>query len=210
MNKKIAIIIIIIILLVVAAALLYFLYFKDSSDLSKIPIVGEKISNQFSQSSKDSQAQLPIQPVKDEIKKIVIEEETLVRVEPTEADLSRMAASFAERFGSYSNQSNFKNIDDLKIFMSSRMVKWSDNYVDQLKQQGGTSSIYYGITTKAIFQEVQDFDDDVGKALILVKTLRQEATGTMSNKSDFSQDIVISFIKQGSAWKVDSANWQTL
>ena len=40
-------------------------------------------------------------------------------------DLMRMAASFAERFGSYSNHSNFSNVVDLKVFMSIKMANLS-------------------------------------------------------------------------------------
>ena len=66
------------------------------------------------------------------------------------------------------------------------------------------------LLTKAIFQEVKKFDDDVGEAEILVKTQRREATGTMTNTTNFYQDIIIAFLKNGNAWKVDRANWQEM
>ena len=124
-------------------------------------------------------------------------------------DLIRIAGSFAERFGTYSNQSNFGNISSLKIFMSSKMKKWSDNYIKEQKEKKYDSSIYYGITTKSVASELKDFDDDLGFASILISTRRREATGTMNNYSNtFTQDILIDFTIEDGAWKVDRVFWQ--
>ena len=123
-------------------------------------------------------------------------------------DLIRIAGSFAERFGTYSNQSNFGNISSLKIFMSSKMKKWSDNFIKEQKEKNYDVSIYYGITTKVAGSELKEFDDDLGVASILVSTRRREATGTMTNYSNiFTQDIWIAFVMENGAWKVDSAYW---
>ncbi|MCK4540143.1 hypothetical protein KAU09_03250 [Candidatus Parcubacteria bacterium] len=124
-------------------------------------------------------------------------------------DLIRIAGSFSERFGTYSNQSNFGNISSLKIFMSLKMKKWSDNFIKEQKEKKYDTSIYYGITTKAVASEVKEFDDDLGIAGILVSTRRREATGTMNNYSNiFTQDILINFVMEDGAWKVDSVYWQ--
>ncbi|MCK5509978.1 hypothetical protein KAI65_00335 [Candidatus Parcubacteria bacterium] len=124
-------------------------------------------------------------------------------------DLIRIAGSFAERFGTYSNQSNFGNISSLKIFMSSKMKKWSDSYIKEQKEKNYDTSIYYGITTKSVASELKDFDDDLGFASVLISTRRREATGTMNNYSNtFSQDILIGFVMEDGAWKVDSVYWR--
>ncbi|MEA1962863.1 MAG: hypothetical protein U9M94_01335 [Patescibacteria group bacterium] len=124
-------------------------------------------------------------------------------------DLVRIAGSFAERFGTYSNQSNFGNISSLKIFMSSKMKKWSDSYIKEQKEKKYDTSIYYGITTKAVASELKDFDDDLGFAGVLVSTRRREATGTMNNYSNaFTQDILIDFTIEDGAWKVDNVYWR--
>ena len=124
------------------------------------------------------------------------------------ADLERIAASFSERFGSYSNQSSYSNIDDLSIFVTENMVTWSKNYISQLKKQNTNNSIYFGISTKSIVTELKSFDEDAGTAEILVKTQRVESTGTINNSKNFYQDILIDFVKQSGSWKVDKAYWQ--
>lgn len=130
------------------------------------------------------------------------------KVQSDKNDLSRIATSFAERFGTYSNQSNFSNITSLKIFMSKEMKKWSDQYIANQKKNNNDSSMYYGITTKAAAAEIQDYDEDKGTANILVITRRREAIGTTNNLSNvFTQNIGIDFIKEGGGWKVNQASW---
>lgn len=127
-----------------------------------------------------------------------------------EEDLKKMAALFAERFGSYSNQSNFSNIEDLKTFMSVRMTTWADSYIAQQRKGNREKAvvIYYGITTKSILSVSKKIDDEGGVAEILVKTRRRESTMSANNSSkSFNQDISITFVKEGGNWKVDTAYW---
>jgi len=124
-------------------------------------------------------------------------------------DLMRMAASFAERFGSYSNHSNFSNVVDLKVFMSTKMQKWADNFVYEQLAKGVGDNVYFGVTSKAIGKEVKAFDDNVGVASVMVITRRREYTGTTVNLSNtYDQDILISFVNENGAWKIDAADWQ--
>ncbi len=202
----------------IMAGIIYILFFDfNINDLidkfKKKDIPQEEITPQ-----KQEELTEPILPVQSEVKKIIVHnEEAEKKAEATRSkartinkdDLKRMAASFAERFGSYSNQSNFSNIIDLKIFMSQRMRQWADAYIGQQRQQGSAGDIYYGITTKAMTQEVIEFDDDLGRAAILVRTRRREAASSTRNTSNFfNQNIKINFIQEKGAWKIDSATWQ--
>lgn len=129
-------------------------------------------------------------------------------VDKTKENLKRMASSFAERYGSYSNQSNFSNIVDLKIFMSQAMQTRMDEYVRRQRIVRVADDLYFGITTKAVASEINMFDDHLGKAAVRVSARRREAINTISNVSDtFNQDITVNFIREKGAWKVDSANW---
>ena len=124
-------------------------------------------------------------------------------------DLMRLASSFSERFGSFSNQSNFGNITDLKMFMSLRMQKWSDDFIEKQRKNSSSRDIYYSIMTKVVSKELIEMNDDTKKASVLIKTRRIESIGSDSNSSDtFSQDMVINFVKEKGVWKVDSATWK--
>ena len=202
------------------AGFLYFMFaaklgLPDVFSFFKKDNVVEKIYNDSSAGNGDSQPAV----VEKEVKRITINPKDTVKTQEesgakedrqfTKEDLSRMAGSFAERFGSYSNQSNFNNIVDLKLFMSERMKEWADNYVGAQRVKETATDIYYGITTKAVAEEIREYDDDSGKASVYVQTRRREATSSTNNTSKvFGQDIIIKFIKEKGAWKVDGANWQ--
>lgn len=125
-----------------------------------------------------------------------------------EADLIRLGALFAERFGSYSNQSNYRNMRDLEIFMTKSFQDWVENFIKQAIERKLDNAIYYGISTKAVSQKAEYFDDEAGKAKVVVRTQRKEATGDTQNSASFQQDIEILFLKEGGVWKVDKAAWQ--
>ncbi len=126
-----------------------------------------------------------------------------------ESDLLKMAAAFAERFGTYSNQSNFANIIDLKMFMSTKMKLWADTYVADMRAKKNDNSLYYGVTTRAINQEMSLLDEDSGEARATVYTRRQEAAGFTNNiTKSFSQEIVVNMIKENKSWKIDAVFWQ--
>lgn len=220
MSKKIIGIIIIFSGLVLLTGVVYLLFFRQSywpswlgflkgKENAIVRVNNNLIPNLGSTTTSPTSSR--------EVKKIIFTEtKTEDKTEITKAtksefsrqDLLRLAASFAERFGTYSNQSNFSNILGLKIFMSRRMKVWVNSYIREHQQTQMDNSIYYSITTKAVSQEFKDYDDDLGRSVVLVKTRRREASGSVSNVSDtFSQNILINFIKENGAWKVDSANW---
>jgi hypothetical protein len=207
MKKKFLIFLIILVSLIFLAVFSYFMFFRGAS-----------LTPGLNQNQTNNQTPQNTSTTTDEaIKKIKAKEEAdnngsqnIINqdVYVKKDDLKRMAGLFAERFGSYSNQSNFSNINDLKLFMSQKMSNWADNYVTEQKKSG-TTAIYYGITTKSVSQEVKNFDEDSGVASILVSTRRREANGTTNNVSNiFNQSILINFIKENGIWKVDSASWQ--
>ena len=126
----------------------------------------------------------------------------------TKNELRNLAMNFAEVWGSYSNQSDFENITDLKTLMTSKMSEWADSYQKNAKKNQPTSQIYYGITTKAISTALNSFNDSKGQAEFTVTCQRQESTGTVANSKIFYQDIIINFAKESKVWKVAGAYWQ--
>jgi len=123
-------------------------------------------------------------------------------------DLAKMAMAFAERFGSYSNQSNYGNFTDLKIFMTDSLKDWVDTYVAGLKEKAQDSNSYYGISTKALTSEVNKFDNAQGQASITVATQRRESTAQVENSNTYIQNIRIDMLKINGEWLVDSVYWE--
>ncbi|NQU83683.1 MAG: hypothetical protein HQ536_03140 [Parcubacteria group bacterium] len=118
------------------------------------------------------------------------------------------AASFVERFGSYSNQGNFENVKDLFPFMTPSLKVWADRYIEEQTIERPDPSNYYGMTTKAISYELSEFNDSTGYAKVLVSTQKREATGSMENEEIYYQDAEIEFNKIGDEWKIDGVWWQ--
>ena len=139
---------------------------------------------------------------------IVNPPEVKTTAEKRETDLVRMAMPFVERFGSYSNHSNYKNIEELMIYMSKDMKAWAEDHIKKNRSSKQDTSIYFGLTTEALSAQVENFDNEVGSAKIKVSSQRKESSGSASNAKLYYQDILVSFVRESGAWKVDSAYWQ--
>jgi len=203
MLKKLLNLIIVIVAVAALAGIVYIVFFYD--------FTGKKITNE---EKKISSPRGEIQP---EEKTVVLSSENqkdlsvgkreISESEIAQENLKRMAASFAERFGSFSNQSNYGNLEDLKIFMSAKMQAWSENYISREREINIDSSIYFGVITKSISSEIKKFDENSGTAEILVSTKKSETKGR-ENIANYYQNIILKFIKEKEVWKVDEANWQ--
>jgi hypothetical protein len=127
--------------------------------------------------------------------------------ETNETDLINMAKAFAERFGSYSNYSNYSNFSDLKIFMTSKMRTWADNYVNDLKASSEGSDEYFGVTTEAMSGKAVSYQEG-SSAVVLVTTYRRENGDSVDEGRSYNQDIEITLENINGSWLVDSAYWQ--
>ncbi len=207
-KRKIVGVLIILGGIVILGILIYFLFFSNNKEITSNINKKINILNKKSVSKQENQDQ-GLESKETEIKKIIAhkkKDSPEDQKNDEEENLKLKAASFAERFGSFSNQSNFQNIIDLKIFMSDKMKKWAEAYVTKLRQKQLDNSDFYSIITKAITEEVKEFDSEKGTAIILVHTIRNEKNKEQINR--FKQDVVIKFTKERGVWKVDSANWQ--
>lgn len=131
-----------------------------------------------------------------------------ISVAKLEATLKAVAITFAERFGSFSNKSNFENLNDLRDLMTVKMKGWTDNYISQQKTTFTADAAYYGITSQALSATVTSFDESVGRAEVEVNTQRQEAKGNTDNPRVFYQKILLKLAKTNEGWKVDEPIWQ--
>lgn len=128
--------------------------------------------------------------------------------EKLRSSISRLAAAFAERYGSYSNQGNFDNLSDLESLMTEKMWAETENFIEQSKASAGDSSVYFGITTKAISVNIASIDEGAGTAKITIGTQRRESSGSMADSSAIKyEDLELFFLKVNDEWKVDTAKW---
>ncbi len=128
----------------------------------------------------------------------------------TKADLERFSAMFAERYASYSEEVNFANWEDLKIFMTDELQADIDR---QIKEAGAEPAAaaegYHGFTSKAVATKVTEYDALVQKATAEVSLQQKEAEGTTANFRVVYKKLILEFIKSESqGWKVDSVQWE--
>lgn len=126
------------------------------------------------------------------------------KADPRTALIS-LTKMIAERFGSYSNTSEFQNVLELKPLMTPSMADWADEKAAQLLQQP-PSAEYSGTTTRAVSVDVTQFDEAAGKAEATVHTQRRE-NDAQGNQKVYYQDFKTKFIREGEIWKLDFAVW---
>ncbi len=122
-------------------------------------------------------------------------------------DVSRLAMSFTERFGSFSSQSNFANITDAKLFMTRSLKEWADTYIKRLREENPEDS-YYGITTQALSTETINYSEEDGQAEIRVITHRRETGEKIEGENNFRQDLLVELKLENDSWKVNAIYWQ--
>lgn len=192
MNRKFITIIIIVAFILVAVILLIWLLTSQRPPANV---------NQNQNVNKVANVNLVNVQVNKNVNRPQVKEEDKIK-----SELSRIASSFAERFGSYSNQSDFENIKSLQVYMTENMKKWSEQFIKSSQKASSDTSIYYGITTKTISNNLASLSDK--EATFTITTQRKEATGTTDNARIYYQDILIKFAKEQGVWKVSEAKWQ--
>lgn len=202
-GKKMLIALIIIILLLLAA-LVWFLFFF------KWPKKAEPVTNQQSTEQPVQQLDTVDDTIATSVKQLEIVADKDAQA-PDQKDvemtnLEKLASLFAERLGSYSNQSEYGNLVDLKVFMTDSMNGWADDYIAKAKAESNYDGVYRGVMTRAISAEVSDLDDSNGTAKAVVHTQKVESSDVSDNVV-YYEDLSIGFKKEGPVWLVDDARW---
>ncbi len=115
------------------------------------------------------------------------------------------ARSFAERFGSFSSESNFQNIADLYVVMTPTMRQWADTYVAAERALRAKQTEFYGVTTRAMKTEIIERSADGIR--VRVTTQRVETKGTAQPRS-FYQSMEVALKQFGQGYFVDGAWWK--
>lgn len=130
----------------------------------------------------------------------------LSETEKAETSLKALATSFAERFGTYTNQSGYVGLEDLTPLLTPSMSNWLKNtYIPKLKSEHDPKGFFYRVITSAPVVEVVTQTAD--KATVMVSSQRTE-TVNQSPSTSYLQDLKIEFLKQANQWLVDGAFWQ--
>lgn len=114
-----------------------------------------------------------------------------------------LARSFTERYGSFSNQNEFENLERLMVYMTSKLRNETQNFIDS--QEGKDNSVYFGVTTSVISLNVDKMEEK--RAVVLVATRRRESKeGSATTVSSETARVVM--VKDSGEWLVDKFDWQ--
>ena len=118
------------------------------------------------------------------------------------SDVVSLSKSFVTRYGSYSNEANFANLEDVLPLVSASFAQQLQTIIDT----GILPKEYYGVSTSIVTVKV----DEKGEASsqVSVTTQREEAIGSPQNVSVKYQDIILTFVMEDGVWKINSATWQ--
>jgi hypothetical protein len=202
-NTAIAIILAGVIMII---GIVYFLFYRPSA-ADVVPVADQNEPIQIATSTPAPAA--PAQGVSNKITPTPGLSKPEVKDAATQAEdaIKRLCKNFADRFGSFSNQSGYTNINDIKPFMSIKMQAWGDNYIKEQLSKSSSSTDYYSITTKALI--VNFTDQTPEKINAVVKTQRMEIKGAATKLAISQKDLKLVLIKEGGEWKVDGATWVT-
>ena len=196
-KKTVLITALAVIILVIIAVAIYFLFIRKSPE--------DQLESQGQPDLTSETEEVETEP------QIIQAEQEQEQATPEETEFGQvknLTISFAERFGSYSNQADFQNLIELKALMTSGMKAKTDNLISQSRENNPISENYYAQTAKALSTKEIAYDANFGRAEFLVKCQRQETIGSPDNIRTYYQDIKITLLKVDENWYVDSANWQ--
>lgn len=108
---------------------------------------------------------------------------------------------FVERFGSFSSESDFGNVEDVLPLVTTGLA----NELQQLTQTAIPASAYYGVSTRVIAMQSQGQTET--EATFLVQTQREEAIDRPANNRVYYQDMEVSLVKEGDTWLVSGYTW---
>lgn len=115
-------------------------------------------------------------------------------------DAMQLASNFAERFGTFSNQSAMQNLKDAEVFMTATMRAWADSSIAAAAKVKNNISAYQGTITKAVSADT--VSATAAGAEVLVHCQRK------TDKQVVYQDLEVKLVKSGTSWLVDKAVWQ--
>lgn len=120
-----------------------------------------------------------------------------------EVSASTIGRIFVERFGSYSTESGYTNIDDVVTLATAELGA----RLERLAEDARAEEIgdYYGVSTRIISTKTEVSTET--EAVFLVTTQRQESFDTPGNTSVRYQDIRVSLVKEGESWLVSDFTW---
>lgn len=119
---------------------------------------------------------------------------------PVKTGSTQMAELFAERYGSYSNQSDYGNLRDLLPLMTAKLRSETEA---KLEAASGTPTEYVGVTSRKLSSKLTSGDESSDRVVIEVSVQQTKTVGTGAPEVSY-KTYVVRLVKVGDDWKVDA------
>ncbi len=114
-----------------------------------------------------------------------------------------IARVFVERFGSFSSESGYENIDDILVLATSSLQSQLEAIADEARSQD--SGAYYGVSTTVLtIEEVSASETSMS---YVITTQREESIDSPANTSIRYQEIELTLVASGDTWLISSFAW---
>lgn len=131
-----------------------------------------------------------------------------ISAQGSEHDVRIIAEPFVERFGSYNNQGGFDNFREIEIFMTDSLKAWvNGTYLAQLTSRMPNLNQYFAVNSKVLSSQVDELNQETGKAAMTMNVQRQEITNGAETKL-YYQDAQVELQKVDGVWKVNGIFWK--
>ncbi|MBI4407393.1 MAG: hypothetical protein HY565_02730 [Candidatus Kerfeldbacteria bacterium] len=127
---------------------------------------------------------------------------TVVVQQDDQQAITSSSRSFTERFGSYSSDTNFENIERSRYLMTDTMSQQADKLISQ----GQDNSTFFSIESDVTGVTFTDYTDGATGATVEVAVRQKKTVGQQA--AVYSNQIArLTLKKVGGSWKVDSFRW---
>ena len=125
-----------------------------------------------------------------------------VKVANNELAVKNLSKNFAERFGSYSLESNFSNFTEIADLVTPTVAAWLKKYPQDLLKK--LPAGFEGVSTRVISQKIDSLT--ASQASISLSTQREERVNGATRV--YYQDMKVNLVAKDGQWLVDGAFWQ--
>ena len=124
-----------------------------------------------------------------------------------EVSVGTTAKNFAERYGTWSNQSSDDYLTGLRLITTSKMFTWLESQDKSKAAARGDYKQYEATITQVLNVDASKVDEAKGVATVIADIkYTEEKQGAESKISN--RKMKIDLIRSGKSWKVDAAVWQ--
>jgi hypothetical protein len=116
-----------------------------------------------------------------------------------------VARVFVERFGSFSTESGYENIETILNLATSDLQERLQTIAAEARTENGQE--YYGVSTRLI--SLTTVSTSETEKMISITTQREEAFGSPGNTSVRYQDITVTLVQDGANWLVADFVWSS-